>query len=73
MNEIIEPLMNQEDAAKFIADYLRLSVRHVYDRYFHLPSFPKPDLYPSATGKRPIKRWHKQSIAQWIESQKMAA
>lgn len=68
-----EPLMNQEEAAKLIADYLRLSFRHVYDRYFHLPTFPKPICFRSATGSKPIKRWEKEKVVAWIDTQKLAA
>lgn len=62
-------ILKQKEAAELIAGELRLSARHVYDRYFHLPNFPGPILIKSATGRRPAKRWDEQDVRQWVEAQ----
>jgi hypothetical protein len=62
-------LMKQTEAARLISDHMRYSHRHVYDRFFHLPTFPTPVLLPSITGKKPTKRWNKEDVLDWIRVQ----
>jgi len=59
-------ILKQKQATELIAIELGFSYRHVYDRYFHLPSFPRPILLPSATGKKPTKRWKEEDVREWI-------
>lgn len=50
-----------------VADYLRVTVRQVTERYAMRPDFPKPVLLPSPTGAAPRKRWRKSEVLQWLE------
>jgi hypothetical protein len=54
--------------AKQIAAYLKVSPRHVLERYTLLPGFPTPIRLPSATGKRGNPRWKACEIISWAES-----
>lgn len=49
--------------AKEIAEWLRLSQRHVADRLVHDPRFPRP--LKGCVGK---KRWIKDEVVEWVMS-----
>lgn len=72
MDQTLEPLMSRSEVAKYIANYLRVSFRMVYDRYVAMPGFPKPIELPSSTGRKTIKRWNKTDIYEWMTGQKKA-
>jgi predicted DNA-binding transcriptional regulator AlpA len=68
-----DPLLKQRQVAQYIARKLAVSERQVYDRWVHLPNFPKPIVLPTVNGGIPRKRWDKQSIIEWTENQLQAA
>jgi predicted DNA-binding transcriptional regulator AlpA len=70
---IIEPLMSKIEAAEFVAAYLHVSFKQVYDRYMHMPDFPKAVPLPSPTGKKSRKRWNKSDLYAWMTGNKIAA
>ena len=49
-----------------VAAYLRVSTRHVAERYAFMPGFPAPVILPSPSGVRPHKRWRLADIKKWI-------
>lgn len=73
MNEPIEPLMSKIEAAKYVANYLHVSPKHVYDRYMHMPDFPKGRPLPSPAGKKSRYRWNKADLYAWMTGNKQAA
>ncbi len=68
-----ESMMTQGQVAKYIAQKLAVSERQVYDRWVHLPNFPKPVLLPTMGGGIPRKRYVQSEIIEWAESQRRAA
>ena len=73
MNEALEPLMTRKQAAEYISLILQVSYRHAYGRYIKMPGFPAAVKVPSATGVKPIERWHKSEIMAWLPHEKQAA
>lgn len=69
----IEPLMTQAQVAELLSKLANISARHIYDRWVHLPDFPKPVLLPIAVGSKRPKRWHRADIVSWAERNKLAA
>lgn len=68
-----DPLLTKSEVAKMVASDIRLSVRHVYDRYMAIPSFPKPKRIPSAAGRKPRLVWTQSSIARYLAGIREAA
>lgn len=69
----IEPLMSKIEAAQYVASYLHVSFKQVYDRYMHMPNFPQATPLPSPTGKKSRKRWSKADLYAWMTGNKIAA
>lgn len=64
-----EPLMTQREAAEYISHILRISYRVVYERYVHLPDFPKAIKPPMSNRKM----YDKGKIIEWTSRQRAAA
>jgi predicted DNA-binding transcriptional regulator AlpA len=70
---MMDDLLTKNEVAAIVAAKLRMSERHVYDRYMALPFFPAPVLIESALGTRPIKRWRASAIQEFLHDKQMAA
>lgn len=72
-NNIEQPTMTQNQVAEYVARILGVSERQVYDRWVHMPGFPKPIMLPSYSGGTPRKRYLKDTIIEWTNRQLKAA
>lgn len=73
INQNNEPTMTQRQVAQYIAKILVVSERQVYDRWVHMPDFPKPVALPSFSGGTPRKRYLTDTIMEWTQRQLKAA
>ena len=66
--DAISPMMTQREASEYIAFQLCVSSKNVYDRYVHLPGFPRPIRLPTS-GKTGDKRYRRHEIVDWVNRQ----
>ncbi|MDD3884516.1 MAG: hypothetical protein PHW66_06225 [Gallionella sp.] len=64
-----EPMMTQREASEYISHILRVSYRIVYERYVHLPGFPKAIRPPMSNRKM----YNKEEIIEWTSKLRAAA
>lgn len=69
----LDPLLTKSEVADLVSKDLRLSYRHVYDRYISLPGFPKPVKIESALGHKPRLVWVQSAIIRFLSEKRMAA
>lgn len=68
-----EHLLTKGEVANIVATKLRMSERHVYDRYMALPNFPAPVLIESVMGSRPKKLWRSSVIDEFLHDKLLTA
>ena len=73
MNTNLDPLLTKSEVAEMVSQDLKLSYRHVYEKFMALPDFPKPLPIESATGMRPALRWMQSEVIKFLSGMRRAA
>jgi predicted DNA-binding transcriptional regulator AlpA len=72
MNTKLDPLLTKKEVADLVSQDLKLSYRHVYDKFMFLPEFPRPLAINSATGMRPAMRWMESEVVRFLAGMRRA-